>query len=103
MAFYDGVFVGYLAVKPDKINKEIFMSKIYILKEYRKRGIAKELFNMLKNTYSKNYKSIYLSVNKKNFDSIEVYKKIGFIIIDNVITDIGSGFVMDDYKMKMDF
>ena len=43
---------------------------------------------------------IYLTVNKYNSGSIEVYKKLGFTVADQVVTDIGGGYVMDDYIME---
>lgn len=46
--------------------------------------------------------AIYLTVNKKNFHAIEVYKYFGFHQTDAVVTDIGSGFVMNDYIMQKD-
>lgn len=45
-------------------------------------------------------KKIQLTVNKHNINSINAYKKWGFKTIDSVVTDIGSGFVMDDYIME---
>ena len=45
--------------------------------------------------------AIYLTVNKKNFHAIEVYKYFGFHQTDAVVTDIGSGFVMNDYIMQL--
>ena len=46
--------------------------------------------------------SVYLTVNKGNDDTIAIYRKWGFEIIDSVVTDIGGGFVMDDYIMSLD-
>jgi hypothetical protein len=31
-----------------------------------------------------------------------IYKKLGFGIVEGIVTDIGNGFVMDDYKMRLD-
>ena len=44
--------------------------------------------------------SVYLTVNKQNHGPIAVYKKLGFQIVDSVETDIGNGFIMDDYIME---
>lgn len=44
--------------------------------------------------------SIYLTVNKNNTNTISAYIKLGFEIVDSIITDIGSNFVMDDYIME---
>jgi hypothetical protein len=41
-------------------------------------------------------------VNKANARAIMAYKRNGFVITESVITDIGGGFVMDDYVMAKD-
>ncbi len=42
---------------------------------------------------------LILSVNKRNAQAIAAYKRNGFVIAESVVTDIGGGFVMDDYVM----
>jgi len=42
---------------------------------------------------------VVLAVNKKNAKAIAAYRKHGFAIRESAVTDIGSGFVMDDYVM----
>ncbi len=44
--------------------------------------------------------SVYLTVNKHNRHAIDVYIKKGFRMVGEAVTDIGSGFVMDDYIME---
>ena len=68
----------------------------------RRQGVATRLFERLRNDF-KDSKKWYLTVNKYNSSSIEVYKKRGFEITDAAVTDIGSGFVMDDYIMEKQF
>lgn len=43
------------------------------------------------------YQSVYLTCNKHNSNSLAVYEKKGFKKIDEDVTDIGNGYVMDDY------
>ena len=43
---------------------------------------------------------ITLTVNKNNAIAIEAYRKMGFENAGSIVTDIGGGFVMDDYKME---
>ena len=43
---------------------------------------------------------MYLTVNKHNDLGIRAYKAKGFETIDAVETDIGNGFIMDDYIME---
>lgn len=88
--------IGYFAVKFD--FDDIFLSKLYLLKESRGKGYSKEIIDYIeKNSQGK--KSIYLTVNKNN-PSISIYKKLGFEIEKECVTDIGCGYVMDDYIMR---
>ncbi len=92
-------FLGYIAIK--KESNLLFLSKLYIDKKYRGKGIAGIIFDFLKE-YAANNKldGIYLTVNKNNKNSIDVYKHLGFKIIREEKNDIGNGFFMDDYIME---
>ena len=50
--------------------------------------------------FATKYNTFYLTVNKNNTKAISVYKSFGFDITDTVVTDIGGGYVMDDYIME---
>jgi len=43
---------------------------------------------------------VSLTVNKYNHNSIKAYERIGFINKEELVQDIGGGFVMDDYLME---
>lgn len=91
--------IGYCAIKYE--DKELFLSKIYIEKESRGQGIAKcFLDKSIEKAQNKGLSSIYLTVNKNNHPSIAAYQKMGFTITEEVVSDIGGGFVMDDYIMR---
>ena len=47
-----------------------------------------------------NCKIIYLTVNKYNTNSIMAYQKTGFVKTEELVIDIGNGYVMDDYRME---
>ena len=97
-----GKYLGYTAIRPDSDGR-LFLSKIYIKKEYRGKGHGRAVFEFLKELCRKNgYSAIWLTVNKHNDDSIAVYKKCGFRIIGEGVTDIGGGYVMDDYFFQLD-
>lgn len=96
---YDNKNAGYIGLS--KKNDYLFLSKLYIKKEFRHRGIGTEAFEFIKDFASKNnYSRITLTVNKYNTNTINAYNKWKFIRIDSVVTDIGNGFVMDDYIME---
>lgn len=97
-----GVPAGFLGLVPHKDGK-MFLSKLYVENAFRKQGIPRAAFEFIRNLCKvEGLDKIYLTVNKRNLHAIEVYKHFGFYQIDAVVTDIGSGFVMDDYIMQMD-
>lgn len=103
-------FLAYLALTPDE--RGVFLSRIYVKKEARNQGIAKMLIdfalNLTREEIQKNEKfsnenrpCLWLTVNKKNMNSIDFYKKRGFVIENERKLDIGNGFYMDDYLMAL--
>ncbi len=92
---------GYLGIH-DEGDGTIFISKVYVRADMRKRGIASQLLERLREDYP-DAKKWYLTVNKYNSGSIAVYEKRGFKIVRAQVADIGNGFVMDDYVMEKGF
>jgi diamine N-acetyltransferase len=91
---------GFLSYAFGKDNS-VKLSKIYIKKEARGKSIAAEsISRVLRYAEDNGKKSVFLTVNKNNKRAIRAYEKNGFTITDSVITDIGNGFVMDDYIME---
>jgi len=95
----NGIRVGYFGVIPRP--NELFLSKFYITAKNRGKGYARRALNFIETiAKDKGLSRLSLTVNKNNTGSIEAYKKLGFTITDSLVTDIGSGFIMDDYKMS---
>ena len=95
----DNENAGYIGLS--KKQDHMFLSKLYIKKEFRYKGLGTKAFDFIKNfAKENNYKNIILTVNKYNTNTINAYKKWQFKEIDSVVTDIGNGFVMDDYIME---
>ena len=91
----DGEIAGYTGVSNKR--KYLFLSKLYIKKEFRHKGIGRKAFEEIKKF---GFNRIQLTVNKYNKNTIDAYLKYGFKTIDEAVTDIGNGFVMDDYIME---
>lgn len=90
---------GYLAFKINE--EELFLSKIYVLEEKRGKGIGRKAMEFIENeARDQRRQFISLTVNKNNRASIRAYERMGFANIGAVETDIGSGFIMDDYVMR---
>ena len=92
----NGKPVGYSASKLE--GDRIFLSKLYLKKEYHGHGIGKMMIEDVISLYPSATK-IYLTVNKYN-PTYNIYKHLGFEVIDAVVTDIEEGYVMDDYVMQ---
>lgn len=93
----DGENFGYFAVQPQKGN--LFLSKIYIKKDFRGKGYGRKAFTNAIVEIAKEMEKpkIKLTVNKYNFASIMAYEKLGFERVGEEETDIGNGYIMDDY------
>lgn len=95
----DNVKCGYFGIS--RIKDYLFLSKLYIKKEYRHQGLGKIAFEKIIEIAKKlGYSSIKLTVNKNNKNTISAYLKYRLAIVDKTVTDIGNGFVMDDYIME---
>jgi ribosomal protein S18 acetylase RimI-like enzyme len=94
--------VGYLGLLSDENLSRMMVSKIYIKSEARKLGVGSLALKFSKELCKKrNIKTIWLTVNKHNKDTIEWYLRKGFVVIEEVKKDIGSSFFMDDYIMEI--
>ncbi len=90
--------IGYISFKIH--DNELFLSKFYILSEYRNQGFGKQAIDFIEHQAIKAGASqISLTVNKYNTSTIKIYLKMGFFNKGSIIKDIGGGFIMDDYKM----
>jgi len=101
LIYHKGEPSGYIAIKYDGL--ELFLSKFYLLKEKRGAGLGKEgLKFIISRAKELGASAINLTVNKDNINSIKAYEQMGFKNMGSVVADIGSGFVMDDFKMRLD-
>jgi ribosomal protein S18 acetylase RimI-like enzyme len=82
-------------------ESELFLSKIYLMKSMRGKGLGAKMMVFIQDAAAKNQlRKISLTVNKNNAKSIAAYIKLGFRNIKPVVMDIGNGFVMDDFLME---
>lgn len=92
---------GYLALMPDANNSKLHISKIYLDAASRGLGHGKQTLDFIEQHCRKMHiHKLWLTVNKHNHIAINTYRRWGFHITESIVTDIGSGFVMDDYVME---
>lgn len=99
----DGRFVGYTGARPEAADK-LFISKIYLYASERGKGYASQVIRFYEE-YCRQHgiPLMYLTVNKDNELGIRAYKAKGFSTVKSVETNIGSGYIMDDYIMEKVF
>ena len=98
----DGEAAGFIGLVPNKEGK-MFLSKLYVAEAHRGQGLPRAAFDFIADLCAlEGLDQIYLTVNKGNRHAIDVYKHFGFYEIDAVVTDIGCGYVMDDYILQKD-
>ena len=93
--------IGYcgIVLKPG----ELFLSKLYILKPMRGKGLARKAIEFIESIAREHQlDKITLTCNKNNTGPIAAYEKLGFVNTGSIVADIGHGFIMDDYGMKLD-
>ncbi|WP_080799485.1 GNAT family N-acetyltransferase [Arabiibacter massiliensis] len=97
----DERLAGYTGGRVEAETNRFFISKIYLRAEERGRGFASQTIAFYEDLCrERGLSAMYLTVNKHNDLAIRAYRGKGFQTIDAVETDIGDGFIMDDYIME---
>ena len=96
----EGDLIGFFAFFPR--NDALYLSKLYVDKAHRGKGLGKETVAFLKRQAKElGLTAIELNVNRFN-PTVAVYEHWGFIRMGEEKIDIGSGFVMDDYVYRLE-
>ena len=96
----EGERVGYFALVPYVEHASMQLSKIYLKRERRGRGLGRAVLSFIEDRCAElGLSELWLTVNKDNCDSIAFYERLGFVLDRPLHTDIGDGFVMDDHRM----
>jgi len=91
---------GYFALVPDRKESSAQLSKIYLRRAHRGRGLGRAILAFAEAyCLERGIGALWLTVNKRNAGPIAFYERMGFRKAESLVTDIGGGFVMDDYRM----
>jgi diamine N-acetyltransferase len=100
---FEEKLAGFASLGPRDSRHAIKLHKLYLLPELHGRGWGSLLLRHVEEeARSRLAHQLVLSVNKQNSKAIAAYERNGFVIVEAVVTDIGGGFVMDDYVMAKD-
>ncbi|MBL9172539.1 MAG: GNAT family N-acetyltransferase [Verrucomicrobiales bacterium] len=97
----EGEPAGYLAWEPLPDRTTLHLHKLYLLGRYQGRGVGRAMLEcVFEAARAGGFASVELRVNRGNTRALRAYERAGFERADTVITDIGNGFVMDDYILR---
>lgn len=94
----DDEYIGYIAYEVR--SDDLYLSKIYIVAEYRNQGLMRDVFAWFDELAANHGLKQHLRVNQGNTQAIRVYQHLGFSLIKEEITDIGTGYQMVDYVFE---
>jgi RimJ/RimL family protein N-acetyltransferase len=93
--------VGYVSFERYPSTDICFINKLYLLTEMHGLGLgAAALQWTAARAKEVGCDRLQLRVNRANITAIRAYQRAGFTFVEDICTDIGSGFVMDDYRME---
>jgi ribosomal protein S18 acetylase RimI-like enzyme len=99
LLIFDTKNVGYLGIQ--KLNRKLILSKIYILESFRGLKIGKAALEFVNYFAIENrMEKIELIVNRKNKNTIDIYMKKGFRIMESIVNSFPNGHSVEDYKME---
>jgi len=102
IAHINDAAVGFASyeINADSDRYATKLHKLYCLPTQQKSGVGAALIASVEKTaLAAKQQVIRLNVNKNN-NAISFYKRHNFRVIEEVVVDIGQGFLMDDFVME---
>jgi ribosomal protein S18 acetylase RimI-like enzyme len=97
LATHNSQNAGYAAIIPNANDATLMLSKLYVRNSVRGCGLGKSILQFVEELCRKRgFKTVWLTVNKNNANSIAWYLRMGFRNAGSVVQDVGGGFVMDE-------
>jgi len=96
----NGRLVGYCSYALTSAPGEIKLEQLYLLPELHGRGLGKHMLDHVeRRALQLGGRSLLLQVNKRNEKGLALYRRASFTVREEIVFDVGQGFVMDDYVM----
>lgn len=96
----EGLIKGFVSYKDYGTYYKIH--KLYVMPIYQGQSIGKKLIDfVVAAAFKSNVKTLLLNVNRYN-KAVEFYKYLGFTVVLTEDIEIGNGYLMEDYRLKLD-
>ncbi|MDR0529662.1 MAG: GNAT family N-acetyltransferase [Zoogloeaceae bacterium] len=101
LAFWEERLAGFALSEPYDARARK-LDRLYIHPDWQRRGVGGALVRQAaERARNLGYSELILSVNKRNEQAQRAYRKYGFLQREATQTDIGEGFIMDDYILAL--
>jgi ribosomal protein S18 acetylase RimI-like enzyme len=101
---YELLFDGHLAVGfcgYEQVGGELKLHKLYLEVKAHGRGLGSLMLRHVEDeARRRGLRTVVLGVNRHNAKAIRAYERNGYRVRQELRTDIGGGFVMDDFIME---
>jgi GNAT superfamily N-acetyltransferase len=90
---------------PASSSGALMLHKLYLHPRHHGRGLGRRMMKCMEADAALtpfSAQRVILRVNKRNLKAINAYRRIEYEISGTICSEIGSGFVMDDYWMTKD-
>jgi len=93
--------IGYCSYALTPAPGELKLEQLYLLPDLHGRGLGKRMLDHVERRAAElGCRVLVLQVNKRNEKAIKAYRRAAFSVREEVVVDIGQGYVMDDYIME---
>jgi diamine N-acetyltransferase len=83
-------------------ERSLKLQKLYVLPSAQGMGFGKALLSRVRElAETLGARKVWLQVNKNNASAIRAYGRAGYFVERAAVSDIGGGFVMDDFIMAL--
>ena len=95
----DDQVIGYFALHEEE--RTMVLTHFYLLKEYRGKGIGQQVMDYVHREAAElRVNKIELLVLRANAGAVGLYRKMGYSVAEEVLTPMGSGHLLEDYRMQ---
>jgi GNAT superfamily N-acetyltransferase len=93
---------GFIGLEPNYPDAGLLrIHKLYVLPNMQGKGFGRQLLNQaIDVAFDLDMDALHLNVNRFN-KSVDFYKHVGFDVVGEEDIDIGSGYLMEDFIMKL--
>jgi ribosomal protein S18 acetylase RimI-like enzyme len=98
----DGEPVGFVSYSNNEVTGVCKLHKLYVQVKHHGQGLGQAgLAHVMQAAAAAGAREISLLVNKHNSKAVRAYQRAGFAVAESVVTQLGQGYVMNDFRMTI--